>query len=136
MFLFFITSDLSCTILSLIKKSTRLMLVIPVFHIFLYLFSMSKRTEAVARRCSVKKVFLEISQNSKENTCARVSFLIKLRTSACNFIKKETLAKVFSCEFCEISKSTFFYKTPPVAASKRNRHQISFLILNEFQGIN
>ena len=29
-------------------------------------------------RCSVKKVFLEISQNSQENTCARVSFLIKL----------------------------------------------------------
>ena len=27
---------------------------------------------------------------------------------ACNFIKKETLAQVFSCEFCEISKNTFF----------------------------
>ena len=26
----------------------------------------------------------------------------------CNFIKKETLTQVFSCEFCEISKSTFF----------------------------
>ena len=24
------------------------------------------------------------------------------------FIKKETLAQVFSCEFCEISKNTFF----------------------------
>ena len=33
--------------------------------------------EAVARRCSVKKVFLEISQNSQENTCARVSFFYK-----------------------------------------------------------
>ena len=32
-------------------------------------------------------------------------------------LKKETLAQVFSCEFCEISKSTFFYRTPPVAAS-------------------
>ena len=30
--------------------------------------------EAVARRCSVKKVLLEISQNSLENACARVSF--------------------------------------------------------------
>ena len=30
--------------------------------------------EAVVQRCSVKKVFLEISQNSQENTCARVSF--------------------------------------------------------------
>ena len=25
-----------------------------------------------------------------------------------NFIKKETLAQVFSCEFCEISMKTFF----------------------------
>ena len=39
-------------------------------------------SEAVARRCSVKKVFLEISQNSQESTCARVSFLIKLQASA------------------------------------------------------
>ena len=31
------------------------------------------------QRCSVKKMFLEISQNSQENTCARVSFLIKLQ---------------------------------------------------------
>ena len=38
----------------------------------------TERTEAVAQRCSVKKVFLEISQNSQENTCARVSFLIKI----------------------------------------------------------
>ena len=30
--------------------------------------------EAVAKRGSVKKVFLEISQNSQENTCARVFF--------------------------------------------------------------
>ena len=31
-------------------------------------------SEALAQRCSVKKVFLEISQNSQENTCARASF--------------------------------------------------------------
>ena len=35
--------------------------------------------ETVASRCSVKKLFLEISQNSSENNCARVSFLIKLQ---------------------------------------------------------
>ena len=44
--------------------------------------------EAVVRRCSVKKVFLEISQNSQENTCARVSFSIKLQAETCNFIEK------------------------------------------------
>ena len=36
-------------------------------------------TKAVAQRCSVKNVFLEISQNSQKNTCARVSFLVKLQ---------------------------------------------------------
>ena len=34
-------------------------------------------SEAVVQRCSVKKVFLKISQKSQENICARVSFLIK-----------------------------------------------------------
>ena len=61
--------------------------------------------EAVVQRCSVRKVFSKISQNSQENTCARVSFLIKLQR---DFANKETLAPVFSCEFCEISKSIFF----------------------------
>ena len=66
----------------------------------------------------LRKVFLEISQNSQENTCVRVvSFLIKLQALACNFIKKETLKQVFSCQFCEISESIFSYRTPPVAAS-------------------
>ena len=32
------------------------------------------KAEAVVRKCSVKKGFLEILQNSQENTCARVSF--------------------------------------------------------------
>ena len=35
--------------------------------------------EVVVQRRSAKKVFLKILQNSEENTCARVSFLIKLQ---------------------------------------------------------
>ena len=62
--------------------------------------------EAVVRVCSVEKVFLEISQNSQENTCARGSFLIKLQASG-HVTKKESLAQALSCEFCEISKNTF-----------------------------
>ena len=73
--------------------------------------------EAFDQRCSVKKCFLEISQNSQENTCARVSFLIKLQALACKFMKKETQAQVLSCEFCEISKNIFSYRTPSVGAS-------------------
>ena len=34
-------------------------------------------------------------------------FLIKLLTAA-TLLKKETLAQVFSCEFCKIFKNTFF----------------------------
>ena len=68
------------------------------------------------RKCSVRKgVFLEISQNSRENTCVSVSILIKFQASVCNFIKKDTLTQVFSSEFCEISKNTFF--TEPLWAT-------------------
>ena len=38
--------------------------------------------EAVDQKCSVKKVFSEISQNSRENTFARASLLIKLQASS------------------------------------------------------
>ena len=41
----------------------------------------------------------------------------KCQSQACNFIKKENLARVFSCEFCEIFKNTLFHRTPLVAAS-------------------
>ena len=34
-----------------------------------------------------------------------------------NFIKKETLVQGFSCEFCQIYKNTFYYRTPLVATS-------------------
>ena len=57
-------------------------------------------------------MFLEISQNSQENTFARVSFLIKL------FIKKETRAQVFSCELGEIVKNTFFTEHLRATASE------------------
>ena len=38
---------------------------------------------------------------------------------ACNFILKETLAQVFYCEFCQISKNTYFHRTRLVAAFKK-----------------
>ena len=68
--------------------------------------------EAVAQRCSVKNMFLEISQNSQENTSARVSFLIKLQASG-----TDTLAQVFSCDFYNIFKDTFFTEHRWAAAS-------------------
>ena len=76
--------------------------------------------EAVVHRCSVKNMFLEISQNSKENSCARVSFLIKLQPKGCNLIKTETLAQMFSCEFYEISKKTYFTEYLRMTSSVRS----------------
>ena len=64
------------------------------------------------QRCSVKKVFLKISQNSWENACTRVSFLIKVAG-------QENLAQVFSSEFCEIFKNTIFIEQLRTAASKK-----------------
>ena len=56
--------------------------------------------------CSLKKVYLKISQNSQENTCVGDSFKIKWhRPQACNSIKRETPAYMFSCEFCEVIKT-------------------------------
>ena len=71
----------------------------------------SSVTEAIAKRCSIKKVFLKILQNLQENNRTRVTFLIKLQA------KKETLAQVFSCEFCNIFKNTFFTEHLRTAAS-------------------
>ena len=51
--------------------------------------------EAAFLRCSLKQAFLEISQNSQENTCAGFLFL------------KRDLAQVFFYKLCEISKKTF-----------------------------
>ena len=42
----------------------------------------------------------------------------------CNFIKKETLAQVFSCEFCEIFRNTFFTEHLWTTASEVNTARI------------
>ena len=52
--------------------------------------------KAIIQTCSVKKAFLEISQNSQ----------------------------VLSCEFCEFSKNTFFDRTPLVATSRNHWNPI------------
>ena len=49
--------------------------------------------EVFYEKCSMKKLFLEISQNSQENTCVRVSFLIKLQALG---------------QYCEVSKNNLF----------------------------
>ena len=56
-------------------------------------------------RSNHPEVFLKISQNSQENTCARASFLMNLLKTS---LLKRRLWHRFSCEFCEMFKNTFF----------------------------
>ena len=52
----------------------------------------TKVSQKEAQSCSVKKMFLEISQNSRESTCARVSFF--LRNFYFVFINKHKVLQV------------------------------------------
>ena len=67
-------------------------------------------TEAVVQRCSLKKMFLEISQNSQENTCTRVSFLIKF--SFLIILWKERLWQIcFPVNFAKSLRTHFLQNT-------------------------
>ena len=65
-------------------------------------------TKAVARRCSVEKVFLEISQNSRKNTCVRVSFLTKLQARPATLLKKRLWHRCFPVNFEKFLRTPFF----------------------------
>ena len=58
--------------------------------------------------CSV--LFLEISQNSQENTCARASSLLKLQAKVGNFIKKRLCFLVFPMNFAKFGRTPFLKK--------------------------
>ena len=59
-------------------------------------------------KCFVKKVFLEISQKSQENSCARFSIIKELQAQGlrpANLSKRDSDTGI-SCEFCKISRNT------------------------------
>ena len=78
-------------------------------------------SEAVTRRCSVVGALENFAKFTGKHLCQSLFFN--------NFIKKETLAQMFSCEFCEIFKNTFFKRTPLVAAFN------SFILNKKWDGI-
>ena len=74
------------------------------------MYSFSVKGRSSHRRCSVRKgVLRNFAKFTGKHLCQSLFFnkVAGLRPQACNFIKKETLAQVFSCEFCEISKNSF-----------------------------
>ena len=62
----------------------------------------SEATEAAVRRCSLKLVFLKVSQCSQENTCVGIFFNKVAGLKSYYVIKNETPTRVFFCEYCEI----------------------------------
>ena len=73
-------------------------------QVFYFIFRSSHR------RCSVKKTFLEILQNSQENTYTRVSFWIKYLRSA-TLLKKRLWPRRFLMEFAEFLRTPFSQNT-------------------------
>ena len=53
-------------------------------------------------------VLINFAKFTGKHLCQRLCFN-KVAGQVCNFIKKQSVAQVFSCEFCEIYKNTFFY---------------------------
>ena len=66
-----------------------------------------------------KGVLRNFVKFSGKRMCQSLFFNKVTGLRPCNFIKKEILAEVFSCEFCEISKNTFSCWAPPVAAYEK-----------------
>ena len=66
---------------------------------------------------SKKGLFENFAKFTGKNLRQNLFYNKSCRPEPCNLINKETLARVFSCEYCEIFKNTFFYRTPSVAAS-------------------
>ena len=102
---------------------------------YVYIIALSK--DWVLFRSSHRKVFCEkgvltnFAKFTRKHLCESL-FLIKLLADTDNFIKKETLAQVFFCEFYKIFKNTFSCRTPPVAASNFYNNSGPFINKEKF----
>ena len=77
-------------------------------------------------RCSIKRGAPKISHNSQKNTCARVSFSIKLQGEACNFIKKETQTQVIPVNFVKFFGKHILQNTSGWLLLQIQNYQIFF----------
>ena len=66
-----------------------------------------KISESVARRCSVKKVFLKISQNSQKNTCASLFFNKVAGLMPAIVLKKRLQYKCLPVNFAKFLRTPF-----------------------------
>ena len=66
----------------------------------------------------VLKIFPKLTG---KHLCLQICLFNKLDY---NFILKKASTQVFSCEFCEYFKSSFLYRTSPVATSNVEQHNL------------
>ena len=72
-------------------------------------------------RCSVRKgVLRNYAKITGKHLCQSL-FFNKVAGRSSTLLKKKTLAQVFSCEFCEIFKNTFFTEYLWATASKNTK---------------
>ena len=69
-------------------------------------------------RCSAKKMFSKFRKIHRKTPVPEPKI--------CNFIKKETLAQLFGCELCKISKNTF--STEHLRTTASEIFSVAFLI--------
>ena len=63
---------------------------------FMQAVTLGLTSEAAIQWCSVKEVLLQILKTSQENTCARVSFLIKLLVLGLQlYLKRDSARGIF-----------------------------------------
>ena len=91
-----------------------------LFHLDILLFILLTKTQIKW----IHNIFMDVQIMCKSISLLRlllyvIMFIDWKTEAACNFIKKETLAHVFSCEFCEISKNTFFTEHLWTTASRK-----------------
>ena len=80
------------------------------YFFYQFLNEKSQLQKAVARGCSVKKVFVKILQNSYENAIPRASFLIKVASSRTPFYKEHLqwpILDLFRMNVCKETASVY-----------------------------
>ena len=96
------------------------------FNMYLHLIEKDSSVRSSRPEELYKKGVLRNFAKFTGKQLCRSFFLNKVADLRPATLLKRTVAQVFSCEFCEIYKNTFFHKTPLVAASE----QLSISVLN------
>ena len=82
-------------------------------HSIFIMMYRSSRPEVFYKKGALRN----LAKFTGKHLCQRLFFNKVGRLRPTTLLKKSLWHRCFSCEFCEISKNTFFYRTPRVAAS-------------------